>query len=180
MKQRRILFLLLTLLLVLLTGCQSAASKPYAYLDTDFSAELSGTLYSHDFTLKLAVTKASSDGTAAPRYLVTAEHLSPSPYAPLRLSAKLDGEGNAVGEIEVTYGAIHTTVSADTLAGLLTPIRALLAQRETVSVQKEGAGYRFSLEDEASMVQDCDGHPLSFSAPDLSFAVVWWETAPTP
>ena len=176
MKRRRIPIFLLALLLLSLTGCQSAAPKPYAYLDDSFSAELSGMLYSQAFTLKLTVTKDAPKGTASPTYSVTAEHLSPSPFAPLRLSAVLDQEGNAIGEVALTYGELHTTVSADTLTGLLCPIRALLVRKETVSVQKEGDVYRFVLENGATVVRNSDGYPLAFSSPDLSFSVVWWET----
>lgn len=160
--------------LLLLGGCRESVPDRRGTEGEDFCAELRGRLALEgegmDFVAKIEVRNGIGGRE------VTLSYLAPEALEECVICVAVSDAGEMLGQAELRRRGIVASVDADALSGLLLPARALLSAGETKSLVREGDGWRIGLGEGAEWILSADGTPKRFSAPKISFDVVWFES----
>lgn len=159
--------------LLLACGCSERVPDRHGTAREDFCAELRGRLTSvgegMDFVAKIEVQSGVGGRE------VTLSYLAPETLAGCVLCVAVSEEGELLGDVELRRGGLTVRRAASELSGLLLPARALLSTGAYESLAREEDGWRIGLADGAELSLSADGTPRRFSAPQISFDVVWFE-----
>ena len=134
-----------------------------------FSAEIEGELHGTPFTAK--ITGEGQNGE------LCIEYLSPTVLSDTRIAVQIDPDGMPSSEATLTRGTLAITPNAETVKGLLLPLTSLvsLANAEAATVQRNADGYVFTFSDTSALTTDEKGIPISLSAQDVTYRIIWWE-----
>lgn len=151
--------------------CSCAPSPPdyFAYTERQISAELAGSLYGKEFSAKIA-WHAGEGGRIA-----TIEYLKLTELQGISVCARFDEEGQPKGQADVTFQSLTHARTASSVAGLLTPLAALLAVREPSTVSYSEEEYTLTFENGDALTVNKEGIPQRFHAQNVDFWIVWWE-----
>ncbi len=160
--------------LLLFGGCRAQIPDRRGTAKEDFCAELRGRLVSEgegmDFVARIEV-----HGGVGGRE-VTLSYLAPESLEGCVICVAVSEAGEMIGDAELCWRGIVARVEVSALSGLLLPASALLSTGEQESLVREGDGWRIGLVDGAELSLSADGTPKRFSAPKISFDVVWFES----
>ena len=159
MKIRRLLlFLLLLSCIFAASGCQSTPSHR-SYREKGFRAEIAGELFGIPFGAQLSADASGEHLT----------YLRPDALSHLTLHRSTDG-------VTLESGELSTSLPEDALAGLLSPLDALLSEHEILRIQKTEEGSRLTLSGGGTLSLTPEGIPADYVSSALRFSVVWWES----
>lgn len=145
-------------------GCNGVERGYFAYRNTDFRAEIRGTIAGMDFCAEVGREAGKNGAETYVRYLAPAslEGLC------LRLGADSRVRVSAVG--------LSGTLVPDAADGLLLPLTLLLDYPNDVrEVRKSDGRLTLCLPDEVELTLDESWLPVSVRSPRACFTVVWWE-----
>lgn len=159
MKIRRLLlFFLLLSCIFAASGCRSTPSRR-SYREESFRAEISGELFGIPFGARLSKDAEGEHLT----------YLYPDTLSHLTLHRSADG-------ITLESGELFTALPEEALAGLLSPLEALLSEREILRIQKTEEGSRIALSGGGTLTLTPEEIPVGYTSSALRFSVVWWES----
>lgn len=160
--------------LLLFGGCGESIPERRGTATEDFCAELRGRLASEgegvDFVAKIEVRNGVGGRE------VTLSYLAPESLEGCVICVAVSEAGEMLGQAELRWRGITASMDASALSGLLLPARALLSAGDTESLVREGDGWRIGLGEGVELILSADGTPRHFSAPKISFDVVWFES----
>lgn len=166
-----VLFLLS--LCLLLVGCGRGGADHFSYLDADgISAEIKGEYAGEKFAAKMTLSRDLGGRR------VTLCYLSPEVVKGLTLSALLGSDGS-VGDVTVEKGGASERLPFESLKGLLKPALPLVREKTPVRVQKEGEGFRLSLDGGGELTLCAEGNPLEYREDGFWVRVLSWERLST-
>lgn len=165
MKRTRLLLLLLLLLLPQICSCaQGGAPTPYAYLDHPWQARIGGAFLcaGRELPFEAEAGIYREESGVCVRYL---RYFFRGEREALTLTLRADDTA------EIAYKDLRTTLPAQALGGLLSPLRALLTKQEIRSLQKSGGGLSLALAGGGELCLSAEGNPQSFRSTSLFFKV---------
>lgn len=169
----RFLGLFLLSLCLLLVGCDGGGTDHFSYLDADgISAEIKGERSGEKFAARMTLSRDLGGRR------VTLCYLSPEGVNGLTLSVLLGSDGS-VGDVTVEKGEASEKLPFERLEGLLKPALALARKETPVRVQKEGEGYRLSLDGGGELILCAEGNPLEYREDGFWVRVLSWERLST-
>lgn len=168
--------------LCLLASCGSKPlSHHFSFREKSFCTEVRGKLGGVDFCAKLSAAPIAQGHAVCVEFLPLPQAAIDS--ALVGLTVRANCVRNARNEIvlrdaEVSYHGLRISASPDdsTIAGLLSPVTALLEGNEARTVQKTDTGYRITLGDSCCLDLDANGIPRAAEAEGLQFEILWWES----
>jgi len=170
MGKRVVVILLFVVLLWSCGGCADQTPPDYlAFLKRAFAAEIRGERNGTAFSAKISATP-SEDGVT-----VRVEYLTPDTLSGISVTSTCTADGSLAGDAEVCRGKTAVRLDAESVSGLLEPVRGWFLLDTHTAVQKQESGYVLQFADGVAAVMNEAGLPKSYSAPSIWYDVIWWE-----
>ena len=163
---------LLLLAVLLLVSCSSASPHYFAYAESEFRAELRGTLHGCVFSALIEQRADPEDPAGEPLLLV--EYLSPSELEGITVRASRDISDATAS---ASLGELTLTVARESVGGWLLPADLLLSlpTLPIERVERQEDGFLLTLGEGILLRVDEEGMPLSLQSEQITFEVVWLE-----
>lgn len=164
MKIRRFLLCLcISSYIFVMGGCsfsENVGENSHAFRAVPFRAEIEGSVNGISF----AAVVEHRDGEDSVTYL------RPNTLVGITLSV------SETGAFLKREGEEHSAVEKEAVAGLLSPLDALLSQKEILRLQKIEGETHLTYTDGGILTLSRAGVPVKYVSDPLSFTVVWWES----